>query len=89
MRFTAVLSTSLALAAGANAMGVADMVNNIHQITDLSSDTKDIAKSISVVNMFQKAPVRQTLIPTEFLWVLCSNLLAATREQLQADDRHY
>lgn len=56
MRFTAVFSASLALAAGANAMSAADMVNNINDITDKSSDTNDIAKSISAVNMFQTAP---------------------------------
>lgn len=58
MRFIAAFASSLALAAGAHAaMEAADMVNNINQITDISSDANDIAKSLSAINVFQKAPV--------------------------------
>ncbi|EYE93766.1 uncharacterized protein EURHEDRAFT_524286 [Aspergillus ruber CBS 135680] len=57
MRFTTVFTSVLALAAGANAaVSASDMKNNIDQITDVSADTNDIAKSLSVTNMFQKAP---------------------------------
>lgn len=87
MRFTTLLSTSLALAAGANAMSATYVVNNINQLTVLSSETNEIAKSVSAGNINEKAPVRPTLIPTGFLWVSCSDPLAATREQLQADHR--
>lgn len=81
MRFTAALSATLALAASANAMGAADMVNNINDITDKSSQTNDIAESLSVTNVFQKAPVRPMPIPTEILGR--SNPLAASHQRLQ------
>lgn len=60
MHFTPLLSL-LGLAASASAtIGASQMVSNIDQITQLSSSTADIAKSISVVNMFSTAPVCST-----------------------------
>lgn len=57
MRFTSIIS-ALALAAGANAaMNASTMISNIDQITSLSSDTNDIAKSIGVTNFYTTAPV--------------------------------
>lgn len=57
MRFTSIVS-ALALAAGANAaMNASTMISNIDQITSLSSDTNDIAKSIGVTNFFTTGPV--------------------------------
>lgn len=59
MRFTAVFSTALALAAGANAadMAASEVVKNVNAIADISSDANDIAKSISVTNVYQTTPV--------------------------------
>ncbi|KAJ5151629.1 hypothetical protein N7492_009924 [Penicillium capsulatum] len=57
MRFTASFSTALALAAGAHAvMPAKEVVMNVNKITDISSDTNDIASSLGVTNVFQKAP---------------------------------
>lgn len=57
MRFFQITS-ALALATAANAaMSASTMQSNIDQITELSSDTNEIAESLSVTNIFQKAPV--------------------------------
>lgn len=57
MRFTSIVS-GLALAAVSNAaMNASTMISNIDAITSKSSDTNDIAKSMSVTNFFSTAPV--------------------------------
>lgn len=57
MRFAPIASV-LALAAAANAQVSASMMqSNIDQITELSSETNDIAKTISITNIFSTAPV--------------------------------
>lgn len=55
MRFAPII---LGLAASASAaMSSSDMVSNIDEITQKSSETNDIAKSIGVTNFFSTAPV--------------------------------
>ena len=57
MRLTPIVPL-LALAASANAaVSASQMTSNIDAITQLSSDTNDIAKSISVTNLFSTTPV--------------------------------
>ena len=57
MRFATIVSY-LALAVSANAaIGAQQMVSNIDAITQKSSETNDIAKSISVTNFFSTTPV--------------------------------
>ena len=49
----------MGLAASASAsVDPSQMTSNIDAITQLSSETNDIAKEISVTNFFNKAPVR-------------------------------
>jgi hypothetical protein len=58
MKFTQSFIVAV-LAAAANAqMSAQQVVSNIDQITQLSSQTNDIAKSISVVNFFSTTPVK-------------------------------
>lgn len=64
MRFTAAVS-ALALATAASAaMPAEDVVTNVDKITQLSSDTNDIAQSISITNFFSTAPVCFTFLHT-------------------------
>ncbi|KAJ5106301.1 hypothetical protein N7456_002976 [Penicillium angulare] len=55
MRFTVVSTMALAGAATA-AMSAQDVTTNIDKITDLSSQTNDVAKTIGVTNFFSTAP---------------------------------
>jgi hypothetical protein len=57
MRFN--LATILALALGTNAaLNASEVVSNINEITQKSSDVNDAAKSITITNAPVKGPVR-------------------------------
>ena len=58
MHFKPTVLALLGLSASASAsVSASQMTANIDQITQLSSSTNDIAKSISVTNVFSTAPV--------------------------------
>ena len=58
MHFAPLLSVMGLAASASAAVGASQMTSNIDAITQLSSETNDIAKEISVTNFFNKAPVR-------------------------------
>jgi Na+/proline symporter len=62
MHFRSVLPL-LGLAASASAaMSASQVTANIDTVTQMSSDTNNIAQSISLTNLFSTTPVRQVLL---------------------------
>ncbi|KAJ5144439.1 hypothetical protein N7526_001947 [Penicillium atrosanguineum] len=86
MRFSVITST-LALAGAANAaISAQQMVANIDAITSKSSETNDIAKTISVTNFFSTGPDIITTVTNDITAMNSKRSLVARQECLNVED---